>query len=285
MTHDVSSAESGAQLFARLEGRSSLKNIEPRIFPEEGAPVPGDVVEFYGTEGTGKTETIYHLVARCILPAENGGLEVEVMFVDTDYHFDMLRLVSILEHRLPQSPEETIRMCLRRLFVVHCTSTVHLLLTLHYVENMFCSRPALCLLVIDSISAFYWIDRSNGGESVTQQESNLGKCSAFLEKLLRDYRIVLFASTQAIMRSYSGEPSRAAGASSSWRRCPAAEGDYSKPYLCKAWQRLVTHQLAFSKTDARRDSRAVFSIASSSAGTKSTSRCFFCVTEGGVQFF
>ncbi|XP_025947394.1 DNA repair protein XRCC2 isoform X2 [Apteryx rowi] len=92
-------AESGTQLLARLEGRSSLKNLEPYLFAEEGFPVHGDVVEFHGPEGTGKTEMLYHLIARCILPKSGGGLEVEVMFIDTDYHFDMLRLVTILEHR------------------------------------------------------------------------------------------------------------------------------------------------------------------------------------------
>ncbi|KAJ7409602.1 hypothetical protein BTVI_56048 [Pitangus sulphuratus] len=52
----------------------------------------GDVIEFHGAEGTGKTEMLYHLIARCIIPKSGGGLEVEVMFIDTDYHFDMLRL-------------------------------------------------------------------------------------------------------------------------------------------------------------------------------------------------
>lgn len=63
----------------------------------------GDVVELHGAEGTGKTEALYHLIVRCLLPANRGGLEVEVVFVDTDYHFDTLRLVTILEARLAQS--------------------------------------------------------------------------------------------------------------------------------------------------------------------------------------
>lgn len=30
------------QLFARLEARNSLKDIEPRLFPEDGGPEHGD---------------------------------------------------------------------------------------------------------------------------------------------------------------------------------------------------------------------------------------------------
>lgn len=48
----------------------------------------------------GKTELLYHLLCRCVMPVETGGLEVEVVFVDTDFSLDMLRLVSILDSRL-----------------------------------------------------------------------------------------------------------------------------------------------------------------------------------------
>lgn len=50
----------------------------------------------------GKTELLYHLLCRCVMPAAAGGLEVEVIFVDTDYSLDMLRLVSILDRRLSE---------------------------------------------------------------------------------------------------------------------------------------------------------------------------------------
>lgn len=49
---------------------------------------------------SGKTELLYHLLCRCVLPVATGGLEVDVVFVDTDYSLDMLRLVSILDSRL-----------------------------------------------------------------------------------------------------------------------------------------------------------------------------------------
>jgi len=48
----------------------------------------------------GKTELLYHLLCRCILPVEAGGMGVEAVFLDTDYSLDMLRLVTILENRL-----------------------------------------------------------------------------------------------------------------------------------------------------------------------------------------
>ncbi|XP_067398839.1 DNA repair protein XRCC2 [Emydura macquarii macquarii] len=271
-------AESGTQLLARLEGRSSLKNLEPCLFADEGFPIHGAVVEFHGPEGTGKTEMLYHLIARCVLPISGGGLEVEVMFIDTDYHFDMLRLVTILEHRLSQSTEEMVKECLGRLFLVNCNSSAQLLLTLYSVENKFCAHPSLCLVILDSISAFYWIDRSNGGESVNMQEMNLKRCAEFLEKLVREHHLALFATTQMIMQKSSNSTENSIPLK---LQC---ESDIEyRPYLCKSWQQMVTHRIFFSK-QCNSSSSKNFSIVSCHTKKKHVIKCSFSVADCGVQF-
>lgn len=82
-------------------------------------------------------------------------------------------------------PDLALRSCLSRLLVVHCSSSSQLVLTLHLLEASFLSRPGLALLLIDSISAFYWLDRSEGGGSAARQEEKLSKCSLLLARLLR----------------------------------------------------------------------------------------------------
>ncbi|KAB5587220.1 hypothetical protein PHYPO_G00010590 [Pangasianodon hypophthalmus] len=293
MTGRVRMAENGAQLLARIEGRRSLKDIDQHIFPVNGGPAQGDVIEFHGVEGSGKTEMLYHILSRCILPTCSGGLEVEVVFIDTDYHFDMLRLVSILENRLTSSApesemEEVVRSSLRRLSVLHCSSSIQLLLTLHYLEGILCSRPALCLLVIDSISAFYWIDRANGGDSLARQEANLRKCTEILDRLRRDYGVVVVATTHAVMRNYSSSStasgsSEPSGSTPSWK----CSSDFDKQYLCRAWQKILTHRLLFSKSDqssVSEDHKQLFSVACNTVRTKGVHRCVFYVTEAGVRF-
>uniref|UniRef100_A0A0G2JF58 X-ray repair complementing defective repair in Chinese hamster cells 2 n=2 Tax=Mus TaxID=862507 RepID=A0A0G2JF58_MOUSE len=41
MCSDFRRAESGTELLARLEGRSSLKELEPNLFADEDSPVHG----------------------------------------------------------------------------------------------------------------------------------------------------------------------------------------------------------------------------------------------------
>lgn len=59
----------------------------------------GDIFEFYGLEGIGKIEMFYYLIVCCIFLKLEGGLEVEVLFIDIDYYFDMFRFVIIFEYR------------------------------------------------------------------------------------------------------------------------------------------------------------------------------------------
>lgn len=219
---------------------------------------------------------LYHLIARCILPKSGGGLEVGVLFIDTDYHFDMLRLVTILEHRLSQGTEEMIKRCLGRFFHLNCNSSTHLLLTLFSLENIFCSHPSLCLLMIDSISAFYWIDRVNGGVNITLQEANLKKCAQVLDKLVREHHLVLFATTQTIMQKSSNS------AENSGKHQSATEMDY-RPYLCKSWQQLVTHRIFFSR-QCHAGSTKGFSLTSCHVRKNSVIKRSFSITDGGIQF-
>lgn len=238
----------------------------------------GTVLELHGPEGTGKTEMLYHLTARCILPQSEGGLEAEVLFVDTDVHFDMLRLVTILEHRLSRGSEETIKQCLGRLFLVCCASSSQLLLTLYSLEAMFCSHPSLCLLILDSFSAFYWVDRANGGESVHLQESTLKKCSQVLEKLVNEYRLAVFATTQSLMRK---TPSASEGPPPGPSHAAEAGAD-SRPYLCQAWQQLVKHRVFFSKDESQTSNR--FSLVSRHLKSNRLKKLFFIIGESGVEF-
>ncbi|XP_019743091.1 DNA repair protein XRCC2 isoform X1 [Hippocampus comes] len=278
---NVNMTESGAQLFARLDGRQSVRDIEPRLFPQNAQPGPGAVVELYGTEGTGKTELLYHFLCRAVLPVHAGGLELEVLFVDTDYSLDVLRLVGILDARLlaaaaessiwPQRPEAHVRACLSRLLVAHCDSSRQLLVTLHTLEARLVSRPGPALVLLDSASAFYWSDRGEGGASVSKQEENLRKCSQLLAALLRDYRISVFASCHA-----------------NRRRCGHASSSFS--HLCRPWQRLVTHRVLCSRQEvapARGGPRGhVFSAhcTSSSSGGKAYRNCSFRIGDGGLEF-
>ncbi|XP_060052830.1 DNA repair protein XRCC2 isoform X1 [Erinaceus europaeus] len=308
-------AESGTELLARLEGRTSLRELEPRLFAGEEGPAHGEILELHGPEGSGKTEMLYHLAARCLLPRAQGGLEAEALFVDADGHFDLLRLVAVLEWRLGQGPqlkgqegqgqegqgqeglgqegqetqgqegprrgqllegrgpggsEAAVRTCLGRLRLLTCRSSTQLLLSLLALEARLCGA-APRLLLLDGLSAFYWLDRANG-PGPAAQEAPLRACAQLLQRLARDHGLLLVATTQSLL------PPRGAGDSDGAGDADGPRG--ARPYLCRAWQQAVGRSLLFSRPHGPAES---FSILVRRPGG-APRRLAFRVGEGGLQF-
>lgn len=143
----------------------------------------GDVVEIQGPAASGKSHLIYHLLATCILPpsfdsADIGGWACAAVLVDADGKFSIKRFRHLLLARLskcissglsaPSSDshelEELAIQCLSRLHVVRPQSSTQAASTLMHLPEYHSAHPSLRseeigLLAIDSLSAFYWIDR------------------------------------------------------------------------------------------------------------------------------
>lgn len=92
-------AESGLQLLARLVNRPDVSHIEPELFSNSDLK-PRDVIELRGGPGSGKTLMVTHLLAKCILSREYGGTGAGAILINTDHHFQLTRLVAILEQLL-----------------------------------------------------------------------------------------------------------------------------------------------------------------------------------------
>ena len=153
----------------------------------------GDVLEIQGPAASGKTQLLYHLVMKCILPHEVflthsgdpsshlsrliyiGGWEKAAIVMDSDGRWSMRRLQHLLLKRLeylfPQNREkyepqleDLVSESLRRVHIFRPTSMFSLAATLLRLPTYLSERLPdyeMALLVIDSISAFYWVDRYN----------------------------------------------------------------------------------------------------------------------------
>ena len=259
------------QLLARLGAKPSLAQLEPALFGPEG-PVPKQVYELYGEEATGKSQALLHLCVTCLLPpiwrgVDLGGYNVGAIYIDNDYHFNMLRLTAVMEQRIvitfqdqqkesvqslpsDEDVETFIKQCLTKLYLVRCNNSSQLVITLHALESLLGSKPNICLLIIDSIGAFYWIDRSNGGDSFQAQEANLNKVSEIVEQLKNAHNLVVFATKPAIFqkRQKGGDdtgqfesPHTNLGKKHEHKNIGHCE------YLCRSWQKLVAHRWIFTR--------------------------------------
>lgn len=165
-------SETGLQLFGRLVARPSLAGLEDTLFP--GGPGPKEVVEVGGDPGCGKTLLLTQMVARCVLPhiwegIETGGLATGVVLLDTDHHFQMYKLISMMESRMAgcgftvTQLEEIVKDSLGRLTVYEVADSRQLVATLFSAQTVVSTRTDIGLVLLDSVCAFYWHDAMTAG--------------------------------------------------------------------------------------------------------------------------
>jgi DNA-repair protein XRCC2 len=273
-------------LFARLGRKKSLDGLDKTLFRGLSRPVQAkDVIEFYGKSGSGKTQILFHLIANCILPqdwngASLGGRGVGVIFVDTDYHFSLVRLVEILEERikscflhqgLPMTStadlQTFVKSCLSRLIVAKCDSTAELLDTMRSFDKTLCYRTDIRLMMIDSVSAFYWRGRGDGDENYQGREKHQKKLIELLERYINQHHLVVVATLQAIF------PKRC-------RRIQYIQRMEDYAYMCQPWKWFVKCAYVVSRSSNESSTFLLKQI-------KPYARNFvinFSVDKGGLSF-
>ncbi|EPS27146.1 hypothetical protein PDE_02089 [Penicillium oxalicum 114-2] len=165
----------------------------PSTVPSLGATTrvkrPSPVVEIASSlSGSGKTQLLYYIVARAILPRKIlnvtiGGLETAVVWIDADHRLDVYRLRLVAQGILRDawktagteigtveitdpSVNDVLTSCLQQVHVFRPQSSSALLATLAQLEyylydlSQHCSasRP-LHMIAIDSATAFLWQDK------------------------------------------------------------------------------------------------------------------------------
>lgn len=100
--------------------------------------------------------------------------------------------------------DEVLDKCLRKtlsnLFIVTCDSSDEFLMTLLSFETLLLSNSRISLVIIDSISAFYWIDNMNCMDNFKLVEEHHKKVMSCLKKLLVEFKVNIIVSKQSLMR-------------------------------------------------------------------------------------
>lgn len=165
---------------------------------------PGDVVEFCGAEGTGKSELLLKVAATCVLPKSWCGVmlpgrNVDALFISNDCDLDLVRLAAVMEdivlsHGVMSiarvNCKELISTSLERLHVVCCKSMDELIVTLHSLRTFLKNRPEVCALLIDNVAAFWWSEVATSSTSDSMHQRWTGA----LSELIREFHLVVIAA-------------------------------------------------------------------------------------------
>ncbi|MDH5266605.1 MAG: DNA repair and recombination protein RadA [Candidatus Bathyarchaeota archaeon] len=164
------------------------------------------MTEFIGEYGVGKTQICLTLCVIAQLPVEKGGLNGNVVYVDTEGTFMPERIFEIA-NALGLDPHET----LGNIFLARAYNSSHqCLLTAHLFK--FCPENDVKLVIVDSMIGHFrgeYVGRENLSERQQKLNSELHKMLRLTEAY--NLPVIVTNQVQANPATFFGDPNRPAG--------------------------------------------------------------------------
>ena len=204
---DVGGFESGDTL---LERRKNLKRLtsSSKAFDEllGGGLESQAIHEFFGEFGSGKTQMMFQLAVNATMPIDKGGLDGDVVIIDTENTFRPERIVQI-SNAQGVDPMET----LQRIHVARAFNSSHQMLLVEKAADMAVKTP-IRLLIVDSLTAHFRSEYVGRGTLAERQ----GLLNKHMHDLLRfgDVSNAVIAVTNQVAAkpdAFFGDPTRPVG--------------------------------------------------------------------------
>ncbi|KAK6116655.1 hypothetical protein DH2020_049589 [Rehmannia glutinosa] len=242
----------------------------------------GNIVELVGPSPSAKTLILIQAAINCILPKEwkgvqYGGLERAVFFVDLDCRLDVLSVSRALERRIIEAngssmkrngneyEKELFEACMRRFLYTRCYNSFEFLATLktlHYQlqKDKKNQGSAAYMLIIDSIGAFYWMDRALPSSSTGSNNRKILSLQTVAESIVREIQRLLLVHPMLVLAAKSAAFGDKQSATEvirhSGKRTDEKSSDSRGPrslphrdYMPSVWQSFVSHRVLLRASD------------------------------------
>lgn len=151
-----------------LERRKAIKKLTTgsKSFDEllNGGLESQAIVEFYGEFGSSKTQICFQLAVNATLPEERGGLDSDVVIIDTENTFRPERIVQMANY-LQVDPEET----LKRIHVARAYNSQHQILLVEKAMSL-AKEKKVKLMIVDSLTSHFRAEYIGRGALAERQQ-------------------------------------------------------------------------------------------------------------------
>ena len=159
----------------------------------QGGLRSGDIYEFIGEFGAGKTQLCHQLAVTVQLPPEMGGVGGKALYIDTEGTFSPGRIESIAERFGVEKP-------LKGVYVKRVESVVALEdLVIKHLSRLV-EEKDVKLVIIDSVIALYRA-QFKGREYLARRQQRLNYLLDWLKRLGRVYEPLYIAITNQVLSS------------------------------------------------------------------------------------
>ena len=166
----------------------------------------GSITELFGEYRTGKTQIAHQLCVTVQLPREQGGLEANAAYIDTEGTFRPERIVEIAE-RFGLDPQKT----LQNITVGRAYTSDHQVNLARDVSAIARDKN-IRLVVVDSLTSHFRAEYIGRGTLASRQQ-NLNQHIHFLLKLAEMHHVAIVVTNQVMARPdfFFGDPTAPIG--------------------------------------------------------------------------
>lgn len=165
------------------------------------------ITEVFGEFGSGKSQISHEIAVTVQLPEEQGGLDAECVFIDTENTFRPERIEQIA-NGVGLDLEET----LQKIHIARAFNSSHQILMAEKVNELIQGGRNIRLVIVDSLMAHFRAEYV-GRESLATRQQKLNQHLHALQSIANTYNVAVFVTNQVQARpdSFFGSPTKAIG--------------------------------------------------------------------------
>jgi DNA repair protein RadA len=162
---DIGGFETGDNILERRRAVTKL-TTGSKAFDElmNGGLESQSIVEFFGEFGSCKTQVCFQLAVNATLPEEKGGLDSDVIIIDTENTFRPERIIQMATY-LGVDPDET----LKRIHVARAFNSQHQILLVDKALEL-AQTVKVRLLIVDSLTSHFRAEYLGRGALAERQQ-------------------------------------------------------------------------------------------------------------------
>ena len=165
MCADIGGFETGEDILERRKTVTKL-TTGSKAFDElmGGGLESQSIVEFFGEFGSCKTQVCFQLAVNATLPEESGGLDSDVIMIDSENTFRPERIIQMSEH-LGLDPNEV----LKRIHVARAYNSQHQMLLVEKAIEL-AQEKKVKLMIVDSLTSHFRAEYIGRGALAERQQ-------------------------------------------------------------------------------------------------------------------
>ena len=204
---DIGGFETGVDILERRKQVTKL-TTGSKAFDEliGGGVESQSIMEFFGEFGSSKTQVCFQLAVNATLPEEKGGLDSDVIIIDSENTFRPERIIQMATY-LGADPEET----LKRIHVARAFNSQHQVLLVEKAMDL-AKEMKVRLLIVDSLTSHFRAEYvGRGALAERQQVLNRHMHDLLNFATLNNAAIVVTNQVAAKPDAFFGDPTRPIG--------------------------------------------------------------------------